>query len=203
MSDSRDHIISVACRLFLRKSYKEVTMKELVQSTGLSKGAFYHYFESKEQLFGEVLNYFFTSVLRHAYENYSRESFYKFYHDYANEVKRFTEKYVPMLKENETDGEFSINYFTLAFDALKLFPEFRSLMIDGQHRELKIWTDVIRDARINGEIKTTMTDEELAQIFIFTGDGIAMHMVLEGANAEEMVSPFLTLWDSLYKQIKV
>jgi TetR/AcrR family transcriptional regulator, transcriptional repressor for nem operon len=202
MSDSKEHIIKVACKLFLQKSFKEVTMKELVKCTGLSKGAFYHYFESKEQLFAEVLNFFFTSVMKHAYENYSKESFYKFYHDYADEIKEFSKAYIPLFKGNEPESEFNMNYFTLAFDALKLFPEFRSRMIEGQHEELKIWTEAIRIARNNGEIVTSMSDEELAQIFISTGDGVAMHMVLEGVKIEEMIPPFLSLWDSLYKQIK-
>jgi TetR/AcrR family transcriptional regulator, transcriptional repressor for nem operon len=202
MSDSKAHIIEVACRLFLQKSFKEVTMKEIVEQTGLSKGAFYHYFESKEQLFAEVLDYFFTSVMKHAYENYSRESFYQFYHDYANEIRAFSRAYLPLFKGDGPEAEFNINYFTLAFDALKLFPEFRGKMIDGQHEELKIWTDVIRTARNNGEIVTSIPDEELAQIFISTGDGVAMHMVLEGTKIEEMITPFLSLWDSLYKQIK-
>ena len=52
---SKEHILITAFSLFLQKSFKEVTMKEIVKETGLSKGAFYHYFESKEQLFLELL----------------------------------------------------------------------------------------------------------------------------------------------------
>ena len=45
-------------------------------------------------------------------------------------------------------------------------------------------------------------DEEIAQIFIYSSDGVAMHMVMEGAKIEEMVKPFMILWDKLYEQIK-
>ena len=71
MNDSKEHIITVASRLFLQKSYKEVTMKDIVDATGLSKGAFYYYFSSKEQLFFEVLDFFFTGVMSHDYNSYS------------------------------------------------------------------------------------------------------------------------------------
>jgi AcrR family transcriptional regulator len=60
MSDSRTHILETAANLFMQKSYKEVTMKEIVDKTGLSKGAFYLHFRSKEQLFMEVTDYFFS-----------------------------------------------------------------------------------------------------------------------------------------------
>jgi len=177
-------------------------MKELVKSTGLSKGAFYHYFESKEQLFLEVLEFFFTTVLVHHYENYSRDSFYKFYHEYADEIKAYNTEYVRFFIGNEPEGQFNMNYFTLAFDALKLFPEFRVRMVEEQHKELKIWTEVISAARKKGEIRSAMSDEEIAQIFMYSSDGVAMHMVMEGAKIEEMVKPFMILWDKLYEQIK-
>jgi TetR/AcrR family transcriptional regulator, transcriptional repressor for nem operon len=202
VSDAKEHIIKVACKLFLQKNFKEVTMKELVTNTGLSKGAFYHYFESKEQLFLAVLEYFFTTIMVHRYESYSRESFYQFYHDYANEIKSYSKEYLKMFLGNEEEGEFNMNYFTLAFDALKLFPEFRERMVEEQKKELKVWTDVIKQARKNGEIKSPMLDTEIAQLFIFSSDGVAMHMVMAGKKIEEMVKPFMRLWDRLYEQVK-
>lgn len=203
MNDSKEHIINVACKLFLQKSYKEVTMQELVKSTGLSKGAFYHYFESKEQLFLEVLEFFFTSLMKLHYEKYPRESFYKFYHEYGNEIKTSSIKYLNLFIGDEPEDEFTMNYFTLAFDALKLFPDFRARMVTEQHKELKIWTDVISNARKKGEIKSVMSDKQIAQLFLFLSDGVAMHMIMEGVKIEEMITPFMELWDKLYEQIKV
>jgi TetR/AcrR family transcriptional regulator, transcriptional repressor for nem operon len=203
MNESKEHIIKVACKQFLQKNFKEVTMNQLVKSTGLSKGAFYHYFESKEQLFLEVVEFFYTTVMKLHYENYSRESFYKFYHEYANEIKKASKEYLSLFRGNKSEEEFNLNYFVLSFDALKLFPAFRARMVEEQHKELKIWTDVISDARKNGEIKSVISDEQIAQLFIFTSDGVAMHMIMEGIKIEEMVTPFMELWDKLYEQIKV
>ena len=210
MNDSKEHIIIISSKLFLQKSFKEVTMKEIVEKTGLSKGAFYHYFESKEQLLLEVLDFFFTVVMVHHYDEYSRESFYKFYHDYANGAKTIGEKYFETIGEKyfekfqeiESESEFNMNYFSLAFDALKLFPEFRGKMILGLKNELKIWAEVIKNAREKGEIKTSMTDEELAQTFIYLSDGIFLHMIVGGSKIDEIISPSLVLWDKLYEQIK-
>jgi TetR/AcrR family transcriptional regulator, transcriptional repressor for nem operon len=199
MSDSKEHIIKIASKLFLQKSFKEVTMKDIVTQTGLSKGAFYHYFESKEQLFLEVLDFFFTDVMTHAYTKYSKESLYKFYHDYANEIN--SNEYFALMG-NEIDGGFNVNYFMLAFDALKLFPEFRKKMIAGFDIELGIWSGVIKTARENGEIKSSMTDEEIAKTFIYLSDGIAMHMIMRGCKIEEMIKPVISHWDKLYEQIK-
>jgi AcrR family transcriptional regulator len=58
MNDTKEHIITTSLKLFLQKNFKEVTMKEIVNATRLSKGAFYHYFESKEKVFKEVVRHF-------------------------------------------------------------------------------------------------------------------------------------------------
>ena len=47
---SKDKIIQVALTLFSNKGYKETTMADLVMATGLSKGAVYHHFKSKEEI---------------------------------------------------------------------------------------------------------------------------------------------------------
>jgi TetR/AcrR family transcriptional repressor of nem operon len=58
MTDAKDHIIKVALSLFLKNSYKGLTMKEIVKKSGLSKGAFYHYFKNKEELFRTTLDFY-------------------------------------------------------------------------------------------------------------------------------------------------
>jgi len=47
---SKDQIIQAALSLFSNKGYKETTMANLVTVTGLSKGAVYHHFKSKEEI---------------------------------------------------------------------------------------------------------------------------------------------------------
>jgi AcrR family transcriptional regulator len=59
MNNSREHILQTAFKLLLQKSYHEVTMQDIVQVSGMSKGAFYHYFNSKEAVFKEIVQHFF------------------------------------------------------------------------------------------------------------------------------------------------
>ncbi len=201
MNETKEHIIITTSKLFLQKSFKEVTMQEIVLKTGLSKGAFYHYFKSKEQLFLEVLEYVFSKIFVHDYQSYSRESFYGFYHDYANAVENIGKKYLENMKE-EGNKVFNINYFALIFDALKLFPGFRENVILGLQGEIEIWKGVIAHAKKNGEIQSAMTDEEIALTFISISDGVAMHMLVRGIAIAEVKNIYLSLWDKLYEHIK-
>ena len=47
---TRVSILKVALQLFLKKGYKDVSYQDLIKETGLSQGAIYHHFKSKEDL---------------------------------------------------------------------------------------------------------------------------------------------------------
>ncbi len=57
--ETRDRILQLAFIEFLRRGYREVSMNDLVRISKLTKGAFYHYFPSKEALYLETLDRFF------------------------------------------------------------------------------------------------------------------------------------------------
>ena len=52
---TRSQIIDAAARLFARKGFYGTSMSELASVTGLTKGAFYHHFEGKDDLFFAVV----------------------------------------------------------------------------------------------------------------------------------------------------
>lgn len=47
---TREHILETALRLFRRRGFERTTMRDIAQGAGLSLGAAYHYFASKEAL---------------------------------------------------------------------------------------------------------------------------------------------------------
>jgi TetR/AcrR family transcriptional regulator, transcriptional repressor for nem operon len=197
MNDTREHILNVAFNLFLQKSFKEVTLKDIVEKTEMSKGAFYHYFSSKEQLFLELVNNVFSSVLDIPYERFSKESLYNFYIDYIN-------YYVENLKQQNKSGDGctpNFNYISLIFDAIKLFPDFQEKLLLSKQVQLEAWREIIHAARGRGEIKSPMSDEQIANIFISSSGGIEINNVYEGGS-EDIGKNLLNLWDSFYTAIK-
>ncbi|MGM0432527.1 MAG: TetR/AcrR family transcriptional regulator [Spirochaetota bacterium] len=55
---SREHIVSTAFKLFVTEGYR-VGINRIVEKSGVSRGALYHYFNSKEDLFEEVVKTYF------------------------------------------------------------------------------------------------------------------------------------------------
>jgi AcrR family transcriptional regulator len=49
---TREHVLAKALELFRRKGFERTTMRDIAGAAGLSLGAAYHYFGSKEELIG-------------------------------------------------------------------------------------------------------------------------------------------------------
>lgn len=55
--NTKNKIIDVACKLFITKGYEETRISDIITGLdGLTKGAIYHYFDSKEDIFNAVVN---------------------------------------------------------------------------------------------------------------------------------------------------
>jgi len=85
---SKSNIIRVAFALFLEKGYKEVTIKNIMEATNLSKGAIYHHFESKEEIYYATIetyyiNLFETTSLEGITDNF-KDNIELIYHFAAN-----------------------------------------------------------------------------------------------------------------------
>jgi TetR/AcrR family transcriptional regulator, transcriptional repressor for nem operon len=199
MKDTRTHILEVSVKLFLQKSFKDVTMKEIVAATGLSKGAFYHYFESKEQLFIEIIEVFFFSKAESTYKDIKFDSLAGFIKQYCERIKSFIDWF-----NSEFGGsnpELQMNYYMLMFEGLQRYPGFMERITEMHRVEREVWIKMVHDARENGEIKSKMTDEQIAQLILYSGDGIGMHTTLE-SNMVFMVNKVDELWNAFYEQIK-
>lgn len=49
-------ILDAAARLFTEKGYDNTSLQDIISETGLSKGAIYHHFASKEEIFVRICN---------------------------------------------------------------------------------------------------------------------------------------------------
>jgi AcrR family transcriptional regulator len=202
MKDAREHILTTSLMLFLQKNFKEVTMKEIVEHTGLSKGAFYHYFSSKEQVFEEVMDHFLATNLIQGFDSFSKDSLKNFYQDYIKDAIAKIKSFKNMRSDKE-DG-FTANHYFLIFDAMKMLPSYKQKLLDHNLYELKSWKKIANIAKKNGEIKTSMTDEQVAKLFIYTSDGFGMHLILTDSlgQAEKLKTELLSLWNRIYEMLK-
>lgn len=60
----RSELVEIAEKLFLEKGYEETTVDDILEASGFSKGGFYHYFKSKEELLSASISNLIDDSLR-------------------------------------------------------------------------------------------------------------------------------------------
>ncbi|MBM7539850.1 TetR/AcrR family transcriptional regulator [Amphibacillus cookii] len=63
MQEKKQRILEESIKLFVRKGYHATSIQEIVEQSGVSKGAFYLYFASKEALTAEIVDYYVKMVM--------------------------------------------------------------------------------------------------------------------------------------------
>ena len=111
--DIKETLLEKSFKLFLNEGYREISINRIVQECGISKGAFYHHFKSKEDLYMEVLERFFFSYFKNSDFVYNKNINFK------DKIEQFIYSFVTPYEELlvMTEREDLIPYFRFLFQA--------------------------------------------------------------------------------------
>ena len=161
--DTRELIIQKSFILFLKNGIKEVSINEVIQSCDLSKGAFYHHFQSKEQVYMEVLDRFFFSYFK------KQNVFYSVEIPLAVKLQRFEESFLDPYEEIagllKTDQLTA--YFRFLFQAATNYEILRKRVNIHFYRKGYYLYQILETAKDVGEIRMEI-DTEIAARQILT-----------------------------------
>jgi len=120
----KQEIIHVAERLFIEKGYKNTTINDLLQATNLSKGGFYHYFNSKEELILSCVQQITDYLLVKADEILSDPSLnvldkYQKFRDMRNDFLKERRQIVVGLRMIYEAGSYRLQMMDLLIDQFK------------------------------------------------------------------------------------
>jgi len=181
MKNTKELILFESFKLFLAKGYDKVSMNDLVTASGMSKGAFYHYFSSKEELFLEaVKSHFFTGLPEMTFTP-SKECTVT--ENLVNLVEFKASGFKQMLEMTGLK-ELDSGYFTLIFQAIEFFPDFRKSLLFAGSSEEKMLEEIFDQAQKRGEINSICKPIDLATIYAAMLDGMELHAVVGGEMAE-------------------
>jgi TetR/AcrR family transcriptional regulator, transcriptional repressor for nem operon len=178
---TKQSIIDKGFALFLTVSYKEVTLSRILEATGISKGAFYHYFGSKEELFTEVAEQFFFGVSAGTGFNQSPGHGFVENMDILLDNKQ---KAFEWFAGHYGAGQKELNFFMFIVEAIRYLPGVREkveVYIEKEKQQVKA---LLQAAAARGELKSGADIDFLAGHIVKAFDGYEMHGVLLGHTAE-------------------
>jgi AcrR family transcriptional regulator len=94
-TDTREHLLRLAIRLFAERGYNGLTMRDLAEACAVTAPAFYYYFPSKESLYREAVRAAFAVGMQGIDELVQRE------YDFEGFVYTFTKLLVDAFARSE------------------------------------------------------------------------------------------------------
>lgn len=120
--DKRQELMRHATHFFSTKGFHQTSVQEIAHGAGISKGAFYKHFDSKENLFTELMK---------RYQQDLHSALAAFHHtDNLDSKQSFIEKLVVEIDKTISDKDFFLMVF-------KDFPKDDSGQIQAMFQELR------------------------------------------------------------------
>lgn len=118
---TRERILAAAFELFLQHGYGGTGVNQILALCKLSKGAFYHHFKNKDEIYAEVINDFFLKPLE-------TTDFEKMGTLSLREIRAILADYYATLP-HEIKSKSNMDmarYFAVFFEAISRLPDFRA-----------------------------------------------------------------------------
>ena len=132
--ETKEKILLVAFKLFVNNGYHNTSMQQLVNASELSKGAFYHYFKSKNELYKQVINrYFLSFYLDINWSSYNKTELTT--KEIEIEIQNFYLNFIPQILSVTQNG--LSEYYIMYFEAFSILPEFK-ITVQEFYRNLEL-----------------------------------------------------------------
>lgn len=193
---TKERIIEEAFKLFLTHNFEKVSIADLEQAVGKTRGAIFYFFKHKEEIFNEVIDTYIIKTQNPSEKfNFDEDiSLQQFIYRYINGINTTMSKMLSLSVVNIYKG-----YFSLYLQASRIYPNFAEIMTQNSVEEINIWEKVINQAIQSKEIKEVDT-RRYATLFRSCFLGLAFDRCLSyGLNTDEL----LAIYQDIYKQIKL
>ena len=167
---TKDYIIEEAFKLFLNHSYEAVSINDISHAIGFTKGALYHHFKNKEELFKAVIDkYLYIPGVNVDVDTIS-------FYEYIQLSMAEAERIIKSIFSN-TLTFTPINYFSLFIDAFRHYPGYakvKEIYINTEIEKTKI---VLENAIKSGEISNDVNPSLMATHYFSMNMGLAGNLL--------------------------
>ncbi len=185
--EKKNRILESALRCFGEKGYEATIIDDIVRESNLSKGAIYNYFNSKEEIYLQLLQGrtkdFFSEVESEYHKRSSATDKLRFL------FERFQNQ--PLTDERRKSMRLYTEFwlYSARQEDLKKLMEERYLQFTG------FLKDIIKEGQETGEFNEQVDSEFISQIFWALRDGNVLHYSLLGEEEQykktwEMIEEF-------------
>lgn len=194
MTDTREFIIDQSYRLFLEKSYEAVSISDISSAIGFTKGALYHHFKNKEELFKAVIDKYLGVISAREVDECVTV---------AQSVENTISYVDNIVRTICVDGQpfVPVNYMSLLIDALRHYPGYAEEKDAFFTRQIERLQRVLDEGVRSGELRPGLDTHAVALNFFSISVGIAANLFRENS-PDQAIEAFKAQVNTLYMLIK-
>ncbi len=148
---SREQILRAALQVFIKKGYHGTSITDLCEATGFTRGALYHHFKDKDELYHQSLGLFFEEAripewIENEFLGFS-ERLERSFTDIEASRSRIQDKVGV-----ESDDAILL-FYTFLYEATRRYPEYQAAIDHYDDQKQEQLGRVIMQAQEKGEIR--------------------------------------------------
>ncbi len=161
MKDRKEYIVEKAFDAFMNNGYDSTSITVLQKELGMSRGAMYRYFKSKDELFIEVIDKYVIGLINRFKPNVADDMTLV---DMIEYLYRYQKRIMIALDKQNLKIRF-LNFTALIIQAAKHYPGFIEKMETLKVESLRIWKKATLNSLEKDEIRGDIRVDIIAGFF--------------------------------------
>ena len=151
-SDIRQRIVETSWRLFREKGFGDTTINDIIRETGISKGTFYYYFRSKDNLLDTL-----SDILDAEYDRLAREL--------PSDMDAF-EKLARLNYEVHSFINDNIDYRLIAYlYSTQIVKDRSSSLLDRNRLYFRLLEQIVEGGKKSGQLNDDLSVSEMVKYY--------------------------------------
>lgn len=167
--NTKSRIVDAAWKLFYEQGYEDTTVEDIIAKSGTSKGSFYHYFGSKDDLLGS-LAYLFDEKYEELAASLDEKS-------PAVDTLLYLNKELFAMIENRIDISLLSRLLST-----QLTVQGGKQLLDHNRVYFKLLRRIVGEGQARGELLDTMTVSEIVRLYAMTERALLYDWCLRGGD---------------------
>ena len=198
---NKERLFKAAFKLFLTKHFNGVSISDVEEASGLTRGAVFYYAKTKLDLYKQVVEYYIMNKqdISQKLGNTEFASFREFIDVYINSIERTMDSMRDIIDEIPSNSA-PRSYMAMILEICSYFPDFQERYIMNVNNDVGWWVALLQHSISLGEIRPDIDILATAKNFVsvYYGQSYTDAMSM-GLNPSQLREQLL----NLYRLLKI
>lgn len=196
-NNRKEQLYQKAFKLFLLKPFEAVSITDIEDASGMTRGAITYYAKDKKGLFYSVVKHYLvdTQNLKHKITQAEYGSLKEFIEAYVNGCQETMDRLNNVINNVQNASRA---YMSLILQISKYFPDLHAQYLENRNQEVILWIGVLQKAIENKEIRSDIDIINTARNFmnVFYGQSYIDSLSM-GLNTVELRMQMMNIYKLL------